>query len=110
MTSADPTDCTVAARTCPDRTAPGEIDRVRKRSTMPWAMSIATEVDVPWAIEPMVSRRMPGQHVVGVVAPGPRRPRPGGRRARRPSVPPKTKTKSSRKISGIARTMTVISG
>ncbi|PRY33078.1 hypothetical protein [Pseudosporangium ferrugineum] len=65
-------------------------------------MSVATETEVPVAVPPMVISRMPGTTKTRYSARPPPSPAP--------SEPPKTKTNSSRKITGIPASITVIAG
>ena len=92
-------------RTCPVSTEPRAIDMVRNRAMIPSFMSMATAMAVPWAALAMPMIRMPGVTKLTYSARPPAVPPSPA-----PSVPPKTKTNSSRSTTGIAATITVSAG
>ena len=87
----------VLPSTCPASTAAREIAIVRNRAVMPSVMSIETVVAMPPAVPAIVTARMPGITYARYAARPPAGSTPG-RPA--PSVPPKTKTNSSRNTTG----------
>ncbi len=91
--------------TWPARTDERAMAIVRKRAMMPWVMSMAIEIAVPWAAPATVMTRIPGMTYLTYSSRPPETPpRPA------PRVPPRTYTNSSRKTTGMPAMKTVRDG